>query len=219
MTRPVLDPDGAPCNALRTVHYRLLNKRIRSFGYTPDEAAMEPADLVLVADSGAKGSAAISEAQRRGGFGAQHARWTHVAMYIGDDRVVEASPTDGVRVNALSSVLFRRVALVRRVEKPTLSLEARYRVIIHAMHELGQPYSLGVVPELAWWALRGRWWRRPSRSDDQALTICSSFVRRTYLSATNINIAPQAINLTWPADLSISERLVDVPVGWVRVSP
>jgi len=201
------------------VTYRLLDNRVRSFGFTADEALLQPADLVLVAGNGTKGSTAIETAQRRGGFDTSHARWTHVAMYIGDDRVVEATPVAGVRVNALSNVLFQRPTLVRRVDDAALSQEARFRVIVHAMQELGQPYSLGVIPKLAWWAWKGRWWQRQSSSDEQDLTICSSLVRRTYLSAANINVAPDATDLTWPADLSLSKRLVDVPVGWVRIAP
>lgn len=201
-----------------TVTYRLLDDRIRRFGQVADESRLQPADLVLLGLADAKASRLIEAAQRRGGFDSQHAQWTHVAMYIGDDRVIEATPADGVRVNALSDVMFRRPSLVRRVVHAELPLEARFRTIIHAMHEIGRPYSLGIVPGLGWRAWRRRVWRPGSGPDILGMTICSSLMRRAYLSGAELDIAPHATGVTWPADLSMSPRLADVPIGWVRVA-
>lgn len=183
-----------------------------------DEEALLPADLVLVANGGGKGSATIEKAQRQGGFEAEHARWTHVALYIGGDRVVEATPWHGVRVGTLSSAMFGRPALVRRIINPEPSIETRYQIIIHAMQEIGGSYSIASVPALGWAALRRTLWRRLPARDDQSLRLCSSLVRRAYLSAAEIDIAPGITGIAWPADFSRSKRLTDVAVGWVKLA-
>lgn len=81
--------------ASRAIEYRVLDRRIRSFGYLPDEAELLPADIVLIASDGGKAPRWIEATQRRGGFAEDHARWTHAALYIGNDRVVEATPIGG----------------------------------------------------------------------------------------------------------------------------
>lgn len=218
MARPVLDPTTAHTAASCSVSYRLLDPVIQNFGYVINEDALLPADLVLVANGGGKGSIAIETAQRQGGFEAEHARWTHVALYIGGDRVVEATPWHGVRVGTLSTAMFGRPALIRRIINPELSVETRYQIIIHAMQEIGGSYSVAKVPPLAWAAFRRTLWRRSLGGDDQSLRLCSSLVRRAHLSAAEIDIAPGITGIVWPADLSRSKRLADVDVGWVKLA-
>lgn len=185
----------------------------------PDEAALLPADIVLIASDGAKVSRWIEATQRLGGFAEHHAIWTHAALYIGNDRVVEATPKGGVRVAPLSEVTLGGVALVRRLPSADPTIDWRYRIIVHAMQGLGQNYSLDAVPWLAWTAWRRRLWRPSPNVDPSTVTICSNVIRDAYLSAADANLVPNGAGVAWPADLSQSPRLVDVSAGWVKVAP
>ena len=190
---------------------------IRQFGYVPDTQKLLPGDVLLVTGTGLVPHL-IRKAQVHGGFHPDHARWTHAAVYIGSDRLVEATPFGGMRVGQLARTTFRRELLVRRrLDNSSLRMEQRYDIAIHALTFLRRGYSFGAVPRLAWQAWRRQLWKPDQRPDIRRVTICSNVVRNAYATAIYTDLLPGVIGVIWPADLSQTTELNDVQIGWVRV--
>ena len=177
-----------------------------------------PGDVLLVSGAGLL-PRLIRHAQERGGFHPRHARWTHASLYIGRGRVVEATPFGGVRIGQLAAATFGRELLVRRrVTTPDLVTEQRCTIAIEALTALRRGYSLTEVPRLAWQAWRGRLWSHDQRPNIGSVTICSTVVNNAYMTAVYTDLAPGIVGVLWPADLSLTDALTDIPVGWVRVA-
>lgn len=156
--------------------------------------------------------------QEYGGFHPDHARWTHASLYIGRGRLVEATPLGGVRVGLLVGMTFGRELLVRRrLSNPPLLMEQRYDIAVHALTGLRRGYSLDAVPRLAWHAWRRRLWEQDQRPDVGGVIICSTVVRNAYTTAIFTDLLPGMISVTWPADLSQTAELDDVPIGWAKI--
>lgn len=194
-----------------------MNPEIRRFGYVPDARALLPGDVLLVTGTGPVPQL-IRRVQEYGGFHPDHARWTHISLYIGRGKLVEATPFGGVRVGQLASMTFGRELLVRRrLANPPLAMADRYDVAMHALTALRRGYSLDSVPRLAWQAYRRKLWQHDQRPDVSSVTICSTVVRNAYTTAIFTDLLPGMTGVTWPADLSLTPELSDVPIGWARI--
>jgi hypothetical protein len=185
---------------------------IRRFGLVPDPRELLPADILLIAGSSPV-SRLIGRAQTRAGFAAHDAMWSHVALFTGDNMVVEANPWGGVALRPMVEATFGRRILARR--RPGLAMEDRYRVVIKALAHLRRRYSILTVPSLAWRAWAGPR-ARPS-GHVGGITICSTLVADAYVEAVQADIRPPSMGAAWPADVSHTDRLSDVTIGWVRV--
>jgi hypothetical protein len=134
---------------------------------------------------------------------------------------VEATPLGGVRVGLLVSMTFGRELLVRRRQAvPPLAMEDRCGIAIHALTGLHRGYSLSAVPSLAWQAWRRKLWEDEKRPEVRRVTICSTVVRNAYTTAISTDLLPGVTGVTgvtWPADLSKTTELSDVPIGWAKV--
>jgi hypothetical protein len=183
----------------------------------PDAQVLLPGDVLLVTGTGLVPQW-IRLAQEHGGFHTDHAHWTHTALYIGRGRLVEATPLGGVRIGLLVGMTFGRELLVRRrLPDPPLSMEQRYDIAIHALTSLRRGYSLGSLPRLAWRAWRRSLWQADQRPDVGGVVICSTVIRNAYTSAIFTDLLSGVIGVAWPADISQTEELSDVPIGWVKV--
>jgi hypothetical protein len=183
----------------------------------PDAQALLPGDVLLVTGPGPV-PWLIRSVQEYGGFHPDHARWTHIALYIGRGRLVEATPFGGVRVALFVDMTFGRELLVRRRQaNPQLAPEHRYDIAIHALTDLRRGYSLDTIPRLAWQAWRRKLWANDQRPDVRHATICSTVIRNAYTTAIYTDLLPGMIGVTWPADLSQTPELDDVPIGWAKI--
>ncbi len=183
----------------------------------PDAETLWPGDVLLVTGTGLTGRL-IRGVQQHGGFHPEHARWTHAALYIGRGQIVEATPFGGVRVGQLAGMTFGRQLLVRRrPATPYLPMENRYDIAIRALTGLRRGYSVGAIPLLAWQAWRRNLWDQDHRPDVRRVTICSTVVRNAYTKAIFTDLLPGLTGVPWPADLSLTPELTDMPIGWVRI--
>lgn len=209
--RPILVPSEAATVFRAEQSKRVLARKIRLFGYVPNVEQLLPGDVILVTGAGPV-PGLIRYTQERGGFHSDHARWTHIALHIDNDMIIEAAPWGGIRIDRLEDMTFGREVLVRRLEG--LKPEDRFRVAIQALAGLRRRYSLPSMPRLAWQAWREVLWRK---TPVHGVTICSTVARDAYITGPQIDLFPGQTGVIWPADLSMTPVLSDVPVDWVKV--
>src|SRR5690242_4276718 len=85
----------------------------RQHGGVPDVSALMSGDLILMQPANPDWvSRSIRHAQR--GFSSEDAQWTHAAVLVIDDLIVEAGPGRGVRTRSLYERVPTDKFLVRR---------------------------------------------------------------------------------------------------------
>ena len=181
----------------------------------PDEAQLLPGDLLLVsALKPSSGSAAIINAQAGGGHAAIHARFHHAATYIGDNLVCEAQLWKGVQVVSLYEYVGTHLLRFRR--DPNLSQDDRWRLAVRSLHQLRKPYGVFALPRL-WYESRRGFWRPGVLRLTLRGIICSSLYAEAYAWTTGRLLVEGQLNLTTPADLSLSARLSEANVEWLKI--
>ena len=76
---------------------RALPRGTRTFGKLVDTSNLRPGDLLLSREQEPdRISQLIAEVQAEGGYATQDGRWTHAAMYVGDDQSVIEATFDGL---------------------------------------------------------------------------------------------------------------------------
>ncbi len=212
MPRPILDPIniGAPVG---TSSIDILPTSLRALGHAPAIERLLPGDLLLFHPVKATlTSRAIAGAQRRAGFAPAHAAWTHAAIFLYDDVMVEALPLRGVVQSSVYARLPGHCILARR--RPELDDRVRYRVALWALGRIGKRYShLGVVG-LGWDMLKGLW-SDSSLASNRQVVICSQVFADAQGEMASKRLAGcPYTGATTPAHLSSTTDLDDVDIGW-----
>lgn len=141
-------------------------------------------------------------------YAIEHARWTHVAVYIGDEHICEALPCKGVVYHRIDHYVGARIMRVRRPLH--LSDAQRYRLCIETLVQLKKQYSI-------WKALFGLLGSFTLRSiESTAPVVCSQLYAIAYVRATNLILLGEA--LVTPAHLSAAAELEDIPVHWAVIA-
>jgi hypothetical protein len=188
--------------------------RAREFGFVPNLRECLPGDLILFRDitPGFFGRS-ISNAQRQ--FSEEDAQWTHAAVYLYDDLVVEAVPFRGVRTRSLYTDIPNRIWRVRR--QPDLSESLRYKIALRALSMLGSRYSLSAALAIGWRTQTGIWDRIGTPSFGPVI-ICSKVFHDAYVEITRSLLQGCSIDqAVTPAHLSATIDLQDVPVRWIKL--
>jgi hypothetical protein len=190
--------------------------RVRRFGRIPDTSNLLPGDVVLFSATGVRlSSRIIQRAQQHGGYAIEHARWHHVAVYIGDGHILEAL-TSGVKYRPIYP--YSGTHLMRFRRDLNLNPDDRYKIAIQSLIALRQRYSLKLLPRVAWNMTRTLWSPAESIRGTRAV-ICSQVYVDAYMTVTSRNVCPGLLSDVPPAEISRSNVLSDVHVGWVRLPP
>ena len=79
-----------------------LRPKTRKYGFVPNLGQCRPGDLILFWSVTPDWTdRLITYSQDNAGFGAEDSRWTHAALYLYVDFIVEAYPWAGVRTRSL----------------------------------------------------------------------------------------------------------------------
>jgi hypothetical protein len=163
-----------------------------------------------------RGSRAIVSTQRRGGYSAEHARWHHAAVYLGDYLVCEAT-LRGVRYAPIYAYVGNHFIRVRRDE--SLSDRDSWRVALYAMTRLKDSYSYLTIASLAFKAQKGYWRPMPeSPLPGGRAVICSKLYSDAFILATKRVLYNVTAGEVTPASLSSSPIMTDVQTEWLAIS-
>jgi hypothetical protein len=149
MPQLTIDPRNIPEALSDTVSITPILPRARDFGCVPDLRRCEAGDLVLsFSISPNFAESQIIRAQTQAGFSADDSRWTHVAVFLYQDFVLEAVPWEGVITRSLYSDIPDSVLRVRR--RPDLRVEEKYKIAMCAQRMLGTRYDISAALSLGW---------------------------------------------------------------------
>jgi hypothetical protein len=196
----------------------------RRFGKFIDTICLLPGDLILFREvPEASGDSPLTvQVQANGGYASEHARWTHAAMYLGDDFNVIEATTDNyysgnVRVTHLDKYCTGQFAM--RIRRPKLTTEKdRLKLCVRALSRLRLRYNLKAAV-LLWYHAYLK--KRILRNDTLGLSvnkaiICSTLYSDAFTEVTHRTFSRQAGPCV-PALLSGSDLLEDIKPGWVRI--
>jgi uncharacterized protein YycO len=225
MAIPPLDPAHvARATQTFTPNFRL-EPRVREFGYFPDTDALLPGDLILTQDLPPDWiSRGIEQAQIDAGFPAEHCRWTHAAMYLGDgERVVEStfgSGRSGVQISPLGDYVGTHLLRFRRPRD--LSERQRWMMVVEAVSLVTLRYDFGYLWNTFWQTRTGFWQRRKTQRDvNRAFKINRARVCSTLYADAFTRISGEVVDSKndahIPATLSQSDVFDDVIAGWRKL--
>jgi hypothetical protein len=190
---------------------------VREFGKFPNIEQWLPADLFLV--SAIEPDAVtrqIINAQVRGGFSADDARWQHAAVYLGEGYVIEAT-LHGVRYAPIYPYLGKHRLRVRR----PLGLESdeRWRIAIQAAVQANQKYAIRSILSLYTQSFKGLWTRQKGGviRAQRSSVICSQLYSDSYSSVTGQLLTRTVADTITPAALSASAAFSDVDIAWATI--
>lgn len=216
MPQRIIDPGNAKV-AVEPISISLLPTEARKFGFVPDLAKCLPGDLVLFRDVvPSRGSRLIAAAQTSAGFATEHSAWTHAAIFLYEDFIVEAVPRYGVQTRTLFFDIPSRILRVRR--KAGLADTDRYKIALRALRMLGTRYATLSALKMGLRMVRGLW-DSDGSPEFQSSIICSKVFFDAHADVTRAFLKDCPVgNAVLPAHLSATPDLEDVEIGWLKLN-
>jgi hypothetical protein len=215
MPQVIVDPKnrGVPAGQKSIAQ---LSPQARKFGFVPDVGCCKPGDLILSC-SVVPGliEKQIVCTQDKAGFDKDDSRWTHAAVYLYEDFIVEADPKMGVHTRSLYSDVPGSFLRVRR--RPGLTDAERYKIALCAQRMLGMRYDRGAALSLGLWARVLAMWNRYWAPRTKPAIICSQVFYDAQAAITQHLLDGCLAYPLMPAHLSATADLDDVPVQWLTV--
>jgi hypothetical protein len=216
MPQLTIDPDNRG-NSVGRISINLLPEKTRRFGFVPDLGLCCPGDLILsYSRLRDKIGELIADTQDQAGFAAEHSRWTHAAVFLYKDFIVEAAPQGGVQSRSLYEDIPDSVLRIRR--RPGLSDVDRYKIALCALRMQGLRYS----KRIAFWAgLRARsgLWNRSGYVGTERAIICSKVFYDAFVEITRSLLRDCPVNEpVFPAHLSATIDLEDIAIPWLQLN-
>lgn len=215
MPQLTIDPDSRGDSTAR-VSINLLPEQTRKFGFVPNLALCQPGDLILsYSRSRDKIGNLIVGTQTQAGFAAEHSRWTHAAVFLYEDFIVEADPAGGVQSRSLFEDIPGSVLRIRRC----LSLQDvdRYKIALCALRMQGLRYSKRVA-FFAGLRARAGLWNRGGYLQTERAVICSKVFYDAFVEITRSLLEGCPVNEpVFPAHLSATKGLEDVAIPWLQL--
>jgi hypothetical protein len=212
----VIDPSKAVAGN-GTLSKKTLPDAARKFKLVPDVKELRPGDLILMRyKNPGCASRLIAYAQNRAGFGQDDSRWTHAAIHLYDDFLVEAVPFHGIRTRTLYlDVPYRELRVRRRLRLKEIE---RHKIALRALRLIGSRYSHLSALRMGWGMLSGLWNENSARRLD-TVVICSNAFSDAYADVTQSVLSGCPIGESvLPAHLSATDALTDIDTGWVSVT-
>jgi hypothetical protein len=228
MPQIIIDPWQIPSEVATSEPVSLLTPlppKARKHGFVPDLRRCEAGDLILshsVSPSPTFFERQIVRAQTQAGLSKEDSRWTHAAVFLYQDFVLEAVPWKGVITRSLYSDIPDSVLRVRRrrpklEDKEGFKIEG-YKIALCAQRMLGTRYGISAALSLGWRSIFTRMWNRDWRPFFKAAVICSQVVYDAHAEITLGLLQGCPLRDVMPAHLSATSSLEDICVPWVKLA-
>lgn len=194
-----------------------LPQYIRDAGFFPNLKKIKVGDLILVSPRNPDVVQRMIQKNQGDSYSVEDAIWTHAAVYIGNGSLCEAT-ISGVKEADIYKYLEKYLVKIRR--SPIEDQDLQVQIAIGMLRRLGQRYSISTIIGFILDKARGSWIQKnayPSAMLEKKSCTCSRAYYDAYFEATGHSPLNSDRNRVSPADLSNSNRLTDVSVGWVRL--
>ena len=216
-------PNAVPLRKIRAG--RALPDKTRAFGRLIDTSQLQAGDLLLSRNPLGENwiSDLIADVQGRIGYGQSDARWSHVAMYLGNgSHVVEATVDSlmaggDVRITHLDNysdgtniLRFRRSTSIREEKEG-------WWVCVEALSQLGKPYSVGQTLR-TWYDMRFGSVLAYDPEQENVLAgaiVCSTLYAGAFNRALRLSLG-EVNGICVPAWFSATNEFMDINVGWLQ---
>jgi hypothetical protein len=211
LAQAFLDPDTAKTQSPieQWAPNSPLPPALQKFGYFLDLRKLLPGDLILFsAQKPNFVQRRIRAVQTIGGFGPDHARWEHAAVYIGSGAVCEATGS-GVGVGDLFTRIETSKIRVRR--NPNLSNDERWMLVVHALKQKNYAYGMWSIATLIVGSRFGYWKHKSGPiSFPHRTYICSQLYGDSHVAASGTVLCLNQTGIATPAGLSMDTTLQDI---------
>jgi hypothetical protein len=216
MPQLTIDPRNIPAPS-DTVSITPIPPTARKFGFVPDLRRCEAGDLILSFSISPKfAESQIIHTQTEAGFSADDSRWTHAAVFLYQDFVLEAVPREGVITRSFYSDIPDSVLRVRR--RSNLRMEEKYKIALCAQRMLGTRYGISAALSLGWRSRFKQMWNRDWSPSFKAAVICSQVVYDAHAEITLGLLEGCPLRDVMPAHLSATSSLEDIYIPWVKLA-
>ena len=220
-----LHPNDLPTGTI--VAPRALPQGTRKFGKLVNTDILKPGDLILTReiDPTDNLSKLITKVQSSGGYHEDDARWTHAAMYLGDNASLIEATVDGflsggsVRITSLDEYCNGASALRFRRSRFIEHENDGWKVCVRALSRLNEPYNIFHAVKLWFDTIVsgiGFFNTENNRRAVSSAVVCSTLYADSYNEATRRTLG-ELSGACVPAWLSVSDEFYDVESSWLHI--